>query len=59
MLQALSAEELHALKIFKRKVKEGQIDRVQVIDSPASQLLPRPSSTFLGLRIAHRATHSP
>jgi len=54
MLQALSAEELHALKIFKRKLKEGQIDRVQDANTVICKGLFQPGTDmnlFVGMTV--------
>ena len=53
-MQALSAEELHALKIFKRKLKEGQIDRVQDANTVICKGLFQPGTDmnlFVGMTV--------
>ena len=54
MLRSLSAEEVHALRIFKRKLKEGQIDRVQDETTVICRGLFKPGTDmnlFLGMQV--------
>ena len=54
MLRAVSDAELHALKIFKRKVKEGQIERVQDANTVICKALFSPGTDmnlFVGMTV--------
>ena len=54
MLRAVSDTELHALKIFKRKVKEGQIERIQDANTVICKALFSPGTDmnlFVGMTV--------